>query len=61
MTFNDGTTRDFDQLIGADGARSVTRRHILGAHDPEPSYLGLVDVAGFCRHARPVLPTARNA
>ena len=51
LRFTDGTSAPAATVIGADGVRSKVRRHVLCGADPGPSYLGLVDVAGFCRHA----------
>ncbi|MBE3640320.1 FAD-dependent urate hydroxylase HpxO [Mangrovicoccus algicola] len=45
-TLEDGTTDTADLLIGADGARSVVRTHVLGAA-PERRYAGYVNWNGL--------------
>ncbi len=49
MQFDDRTTQSAETVIGADGVRSAVRQHVLGEKAPDPNYLGLIDVAGFCR------------
>ena len=51
LRFDDGTSARVDAVVGADGLRSAVRQHVLAGADPGPSYLGLVDVAGFCGQA----------
>ncbi|KAI0420493.1 putative monooxygenase [Xylaria grammica] len=34
ISFQDGTSAEGDILVGAEGARSATRKHILGGQDP---------------------------
>jgi len=46
--FSDGAEVRGDALVGCDGIRSATRRLAL-PDAPEPSYSGLLDLAGFAR------------
>lgn len=70
VTFNDGTTEDFDFIVAADGSGSKTRKLMLGPDTPDPrrslgSYVGFFSVPSdpedpdrftFCH-----LPKSRNA
>lgn len=40
VTFDSGTSRDFDLVIGADGLHSRTRRLVFGPEEPFHRYLG---------------------
>ncbi|KAI3332361.1 putative monooxygenase [Xylariaceae sp. AK1471] len=45
--FQDGTSAEGDILVGAEGARSTTRKHILNNEDPvRPTTMGLIN--GYC-------------
>ncbi|MDQ6754576.1 MAG: FAD-binding domain [Actinomycetota bacterium] len=46
VTFDSGTTRDFDLVVGADGLHSRVRRLAFGPDDRFEKYLGMV-VAAF--------------
>ncbi|GAA1971791.1 FAD-dependent urate hydroxylase HpxO [Isoptericola halotolerans] len=50
-TFADGSTDSADLLVGADGARSVTRDHVTGAHEGGPrverTYSGYTNFNGL--------------
>ncbi|MEU6479135.1 FAD-dependent monooxygenase [Streptomyces sp. NPDC047017] len=46
VTFDSGTRRSFDLVVGADGLHSNTRRLVLGPEEPFHHYLGHV-FAGF--------------
>jgi FAD-dependent urate hydroxylase len=50
-TFEDGSEATGDLLVGADGLRSRTRKH-LNPDGPAPSHLGLLNAGGFT--TRPV-------
>lgn len=52
--FEDGTRRDGDLLIGADGIHSATRV-VIDPDAPEPRYTGTVVLCGYARNA-PVDP-----
>jgi 2-polyprenyl-6-methoxyphenol hydroxylase-like FAD-dependent oxidoreductase len=53
--FADGTTAEGDVLIGADGIRSVVRRHLLS--DVGAEYVGMIGIGGFTPLAHlPALP-----
>jgi 2-polyprenyl-6-methoxyphenol hydroxylase-like FAD-dependent oxidoreductase len=45
VTLADGTQRQADVVIGADGLRSVVRTSVLGAQDPRP--LGITAIRGL--------------
>ena len=45
-TFEDGSTRTADVLIGADGVRSVVRQ-LIDPHAPQARYVGLTNFGGF--------------
>ena len=53
MTFEGGTRRDFDLVVGADGLHSRVRRLVFGAQERFERHLGMVvaafDVAGTAR------------
>ena len=48
VTFDDGSVRDGDLLIGADGLRSRTRE-VLDPHAPAPRHIGLLNTGGYAR------------
>lgn len=48
-----GTTRDFDLVVGADGLHSRVRRLVFGADDPFEKYLGLKIAAFELKGYRP--------
>ncbi|MGW4063136.1 FAD-dependent monooxygenase [Amycolatopsis sp. NPDC004747] len=52
--FEDGTRREGDLLIGADGVNSATRE-VIDPHAPPPRYTGTVVLCGYARQA-PVEP-----
>ncbi|MGV9360215.1 FAD-dependent oxidoreductase [Amycolatopsis sp. NPDC003731] len=52
--FEDGSRREGDLLIGADGVHSATRE-IIDPHAPRPRYTGTVVLCGYARQA-PVEP-----
>ncbi|KAI0478223.1 hypothetical protein F4859DRAFT_513808 [Xylaria cf. heliscus] len=45
--FHDGTSTEGDILVGAEGARSATRKHILGGEDPVRAP-PMAIIQGFC-------------
>ena len=51
VTFDSGTSRDFDLVIGADGLHSQVRRLVFGPQDQFEKYLGITvaafDVEGY--------------
>jgi 2-polyprenyl-6-methoxyphenol hydroxylase-like FAD-dependent oxidoreductase len=51
VTFESGTKRDFDLVIGADGLHSEVRRLVFGAEEQFEKYLGITvaafDIAGY--------------
>jgi 2-polyprenyl-6-methoxyphenol hydroxylase-like FAD-dependent oxidoreductase len=53
VTFDNGTSRDFDLVVGADGQHSQVRRLVFGPEEKFEKYLG-IQVAAFEVHGYPV-------
>ena len=53
LSFAEGTTRDFDLVIGADGLHSNVRRLVFGADSTSEYYLGCVVAAFVVKAYRP--------